>query len=71
MENYENIKQLSFSKKYKLCLEMQKSEMQKHKWLESEKIGYDLGAAAYYDWIKKYAINFRKWFSETFDLDIK
>jgi len=30
-------------------------EMEKHKWLESEKAGYDLGVAAYFDWIVRYA----------------
>ena len=32
-----------------------------HKWLESEKAGYDLGADAIKDWISKYARDFREY----------
>ena len=39
-------------KKY---LENQNSEIQRHKWIESEKAGKDLGVEAVIDWIKKYA----------------
>jgi hypothetical protein len=29
-------------------------EMEKHRWLESEKAGYDLGEAAIRDWLRKH-----------------
>ncbi len=35
-------------------------EMKRHKWIESEKAGRDLGSAAIKDWIKKYAAIFRE-----------
>jgi hypothetical protein len=35
-------------------------EMQKHKWIESEKAGYDLGEAACVDWVNKYAAQWRE-----------
>ena len=35
--------------------------MNEHKWIESEKRGYDVGEFAYFDWIQKYAISFREW----------
>ncbi len=35
-------------------------EMKKHKWIESEKAGRDLGRSAIQDWIKKYAVIFRE-----------
>ena len=36
-------------------------EIKKHRWLESEKAGYDIGSyAAATDWIEKYAAEFRK-----------
>lgn len=36
--------------------------MLKHKWIESEKAGYDVGDCAFIDWIKKYAAIFREWY---------
>jgi hypothetical protein len=38
---------------------IQMVEMQKHRWIESEKKGKDLGELAYLDWIKKHAKKFR------------
>lgn len=34
--------------------------MEIHKWIESEKAGYDLGPAAHRDWIEKYAAQFHE-----------
>ncbi len=39
-------------KKY---LELQTREIERHKWIESEKAGRDLGSEAVIDWILKYA----------------
>lgn len=39
---------------------MQMLEMDKHKWIESEKAGHDLGEGCYLDWIKKHSATFRK-----------
>jgi hypothetical protein len=36
-------------------------EMEKYKWIESEKVGRDLGNVAILDWIKKYAASYRCW----------
>lgn len=52
---------------FKLCqgdelkkfLEAQCAEIQKHKWIESERVGHDLGCNAIQEWIKKYAKLFR------------
>jgi hypothetical protein len=36
-------------------------EIQRHRWLESEKAGYDIGSrAAALDWIEKHAADFRE-----------
>ncbi|WDE96157.1 hypothetical protein PQO03_10570 [Lentisphaera profundi] len=35
-------------------------EMQKHKWLESEKAGADLGEQALLEWVDKYYDKFSK-----------
>lgn len=40
---------------------MQIEEIEKHKWIESEKAGHDLGEVARIDWIVKYAA---KWSEE-------
>ncbi len=45
--------------------QLQIDEMEKHKWIESEKAGYDLGEAARIDWVKKYAAKFREEHSTT------
>lgn len=45
--------------------QLQIDEMEKHKWIESEKAGYDLGEAARIDWVKKYAAKFREEHSKT------
>jgi hypothetical protein len=36
-------------------LDLQRSEIERHKWIESEKVGRDLGVEAVIDWIMKYA----------------
>jgi hypothetical protein len=41
-------------------LQLQAEEMKKHKWIESEKVGHDLGNNAISEWIKKYAKDFRE-----------
>jgi hypothetical protein len=35
-------------------------EMMRHKWIESEKVGFDLGETSHLDWIKKHGAKFRK-----------
>jgi hypothetical protein len=35
-------------------------EMDKHKWIESEKAGKNLGDVAYLDWIKKHSKKYRE-----------
>lgn len=45
--------------------EAQCEEMRKHRWIESEKAGRDLGESVYLDWVKKHAKNFRDWWNST------
>jgi len=40
-------------------------EIKRHKWIESEKAGYDLGNDAVFDWIDKHAAAFRPHYSLT------
>jgi hypothetical protein len=40
--------------------ELQAEEILRHKWIESEKAGRDLGEEAVYDWIDRYAARFRE-----------
>ena len=45
-------------------MEDQVKEIEKYKWIMSEKAGRDLGSEACKDWICKYAKQFREfWFS--------
>lgn len=46
-------------------MEFQINEIQKHKYLESEKAGRDLGQEAVCDWIKRYARGVREWAIES------
>lgn len=39
----------------------QTRQIEKHKWIESEKAGKDRSDEAIMEWINKYAISFRKW----------
>jgi hypothetical protein len=46
-------------------LKLQTLEIERHKWIESEKAGKDLGVDAVIDWILKYADVFSDDFSES------
>ncbi|MFH0825331.1 MAG: hypothetical protein V2B18_21480 [Pseudomonadota bacterium] len=50
-------------------LELQQKEIDKHKWIESEKAGRDLGAEAVMDWISKYAAVFSDHFTRNCNSD--
>lgn len=39
----------------------QKRQIEIYKWLESERAGRDLADKAVMEWIRKYAISFRRW----------
>ncbi len=43
-------------------LKQQRREMEKHRWIESEKAHCDLGSEAYRDWILRYAAAWREWY---------
>lgn len=45
---------------FKQFLQVQSEEINKHKWIESERKGYDLGQEAIINWIKLYADSFRR-----------
>lgn len=45
---------------FKQYLYIQCEEILKYKWIESEKVGRDLGDCAVSDWIAKYAKQFRE-----------
>jgi len=46
---------------FKEFLSDERSEIERYKWIESEKAGHDLGTGAIMDWIKKYAASYRSW----------
>ncbi len=49
------------SKRTVLSSRNQMEEILRHKWIESEKAGHDLGPEAVTDWIDKYADKWRLW----------
>lgn len=42
-------------------MKSQMEEILRHKWIESEKAGRDLGSACILDWIRRYASQFREY----------
>lgn len=50
---------------FKKFVKAQCDEILKHKWIESEKAGQDLGQHAVRDWIEKHAKAFREWWDST------
>ncbi len=52
-------------------LKLQTLEIERHKWIESEKAGKDLGMDAVIDWILKYADLFSDDLSENPDCNSK
>ena len=45
-------------------------EMETHRWIESEKVGYDLGEEFYLDWIVRHSQRFREEWVHENALDI-
>lgn len=41
-------------------LALEREEMLRHKWIESEKAGFDLGQKALVDWIENHAARFHR-----------
>lgn len=46
---------------FKRFMQKQCEEINKHKWIESEKAGYDLDRIACQDWIKNHAKQYKSW----------
>lgn len=46
-------------------LTIQREEMERHKWLESEKSKNDLGCHALNDWVSKYSSDFARYWRRT------
>jgi len=49
-------------------MELQRAEILRHKWIESEKAERDLGRDAALDWIGKYAAQWREWYEREFGM---
>lgn len=58
--DYENNNSKNLNRIEQIYLE-QKRQIEKHKWIESEKAGRDLKDEAIEDWINRFASKFRKW----------
>jgi len=55
------------SDRHAKMLAMERQEILRHKWIESEKRNRDVGAEAAFDWIRRYAAGWRAWFEEEYD----
>ena len=49
----------------------QKIEIEKHKWIESQKANRDLGEGAVTEWVSKNAAQYRKEYNEVYDALLK
>ncbi len=47
-------------------LGLQREEIAKYRWLQSEKAHCDIGRQAAVEWVQKHAAAWRKWYEETF-----
>jgi hypothetical protein len=45
-------------------LALERSEILRHKWIESEKAGHDLGEDAIFDWVEKHATAFHQYITQ-------
>jgi hypothetical protein len=45
-------------------ISLQIQEIDRHKWIESQKAGRDLGEEAVFDWVLNYAEDFRRYVAE-------
>lgn len=56
---------------FKAFLQHQKEEIERYKWIESQKAGHDLGEEAVRQWVEKFAANYRKEYEEIFNEMVK
>lgn len=47
-------------------LAMQREEINRYKWIQSERAHRDLGGSAVLDWIQRYAANWREWYENEY-----
>ena len=47
-------------------LSMQRDEINRYKWIQSERASRDLGGTAVLDWIQRYAANWRDWYENEY-----
>ena len=50
----------------KKMLAMQRDEINRYKWVQSERARCDLGGTAVLDWIQRYAANWREWYENEY-----
>ncbi len=50
---------------------LQIEEIDRYKWIESQKAGYDLGDRAVFDWVEKHAATFRRHVQDKLDQRIE
>lgn len=50
--------------KYRDYMQLQMEEIRRHKWIESEKAGRDLGQSAVFDWIQNYSHLYRNYITK-------
>lgn len=68
---YLKFRRLGVGPKFYDFMNEQINEINKHKWIESEKACKDLGEKAVYDWIVKFALSFREHWEKKYGVLIK
>jgi len=65
----ENCAQAWRTERQACILELQRQEIMRHKWIESEKARRDLGSDAVLDWIQKHAARWREWYEREYEMN--
>ena len=53
--------------RHERMLALQREEILRYKWIESEKANQDLGKGVAMDWIRKYAAQWRSWYEREYE----
>ena len=56
-------------KRHMRMLELQREEVLKFKWIESQKANKDLGKEVVFEWINKHAAKWREWYNTNCDAE--
>ena len=66
---FENFSEVWRERRHQRMLEMQREEIKRYKWIQSERARKDLGRSAVEDWIHNFAADWRMEWEQTYNED--